>query len=53
MKVYIVWKVSISGWDKRVEGIFTTKEKAAAAFKNSWFKTGSQFTYTIEEIELQ
>lgn len=53
MKVFILWKISISGWDKSIEGIYSTKEKAAVAFKEFWFKTNSQYTYTIEEREVR
>lgn len=52
LKVYILWKISISGWDKKIEDIFTTKEKAAAAFKESWFKKSDQYNYTIEERDV-
>lgn len=52
MKIYILWKISISGWDKRIEDIFTTKEKAAAAFKDCWFKKETQYNYKIEEREV-
>jgi hypothetical protein len=48
MTIYIVWKISISGWSKEISAIFM-KEENAINLKNELSKSNRQFFYEVEE----
>lgn len=47
MFVFIVWKISISGWNKEIEKIFSSEEKARERIK--MLSGSGQFYYSFEK----
>ncbi|MCM3113617.1 hypothetical protein [Lederbergia lenta] len=47
MKVYIIWKTSISGWSKEIDAIFLNEINAKTYLNN--IKEETQYNYRLDE----